>query len=73
VTGWESFEPLLIRIEEIEYTDLWRCAAQIPYEWYEHDGVVEMLYRRRSSVRNLVTEFRNSMGDRFHTGKAFSA
>jgi hypothetical protein len=66
VTGWESFEPILTRIEEIEYADLWRCAAQIPYEWYEHDGeslfqLVEMLYRRRSSVRDLITAFRNSM------------
>ncbi|HEV3037461.1 MAG TPA: hypothetical protein VHA33_06715 [Candidatus Angelobacter sp.] len=43
-----------------------RCAAQIPYDWYEHDGeglfqLVEMLYRRRSCVRDLITEFRNSM------------
>ena len=38
VTSWESFEPILSRIEEIEYADLWRCAAKIPYEWYEHDG-----------------------------------
>ena len=66
VTGWESFEPVLTRIEEMEYADLWRCAAQVPYEWYEHDGVglfqlVEMLYRRRSRVRDLITEFRNSV------------
>ena len=36
------------------------------YDWYEYDGeglfqLVEMLYRRRSRVRNLITEFRNSM------------
>jgi hypothetical protein len=66
VKGWESFEPILTRIEEIEYADLWRCAAQIPYAWYEHDGeglfqLVEMLYQRRSWVRDLITEFRNSM------------
>jgi hypothetical protein len=66
VTGWESFEPILTRIEEIEYADLWRCAAQIPYDWYEHDGeglfqLIEVLHRRRSRVRNLITEFRHSM------------
>jgi hypothetical protein len=66
VTGWESFEPILTRIEEIGYDDLWRAAAQIPYDWYEYDGeglfqLVEMLYRRRSWVRDLITEFRNSV------------
>ena len=70
VTGWESFEPTLTRIEEIEYADLWHCAAQIPDEWYEHDGeglfrLVEMLYQRRSLVRDLITAFRESMRNPF--------
>jgi hypothetical protein len=70
VTGWESFEPILTKIEEIEYADLWRCAAQIPYDWYEHDSdglfeLVETLYRRRSSVRDLVTAFRDFMSRPF--------
>lgn len=69
-TGWESFEAVLTRIEEIEYTDLWDCADQIPYEWYEHDGegllrLVEMLYQRRSLVRDLITAFRESMRNPF--------
>lgn len=38
VIGWESFEPILSRIEQIDYAELWRCAGQVPYEWYEHDG-----------------------------------
>jgi hypothetical protein len=66
VTGWESFEPVLTQIEEIEYDNLWRCAAPVPYDWYEYDGeglfqLVEMLYRRRLLVRDLITAFRNSM------------
>lgn len=38
VTGWNDFEPLLSRIENIPYSDLWRCAAEIPQEWYQYDG-----------------------------------
>lgn len=68
--GWKSFEPTLARIEKIEYADLWRCAAQIPYEWYGHDEeglfqLVEMLYQRRSLVRDLITAFRESMRNPF--------
>lgn len=65
VTGWESFEPVLSRIEQIDYAELWRCAAEIPHEWLEYDGqglfdLVEALHRRRSLVRELITQFRNS-------------
>lgn len=65
VTGWESFEPTLSRIEAIDYSNLWQCAAKIPQEWIEHDGaglfyLVEALYRRRSVVRELISELRNS-------------
>jgi hypothetical protein len=65
VTGWEYFEPTLSRIETIDYADLWRCAAQVPYAWYEHDGeglfqLVETLHERRSLVRYLITQFRES-------------
>ncbi len=70
VTGWDAFEPTLTRIEAMEYADLWRCAAQIPYEWYEHDGeglfqLVETLHRRRTVVRDLITEFRESCRNPF--------
>jgi hypothetical protein len=65
VSGWRSFEPLLSRIEAIDYADLWRCAAQIPLEWFEHDGeglfqLIETLYKRRSVVRDLITRFQES-------------
>jgi len=65
VTGWDSFEPTLSRIEAIDYANLWRCAAQIPHEWIEYDGqglfdLVEALYGRRSTVRELITQSRTS-------------
>jgi hypothetical protein len=70
VTGWESFEPILSMIEGMEYADLWRYAGQVPYEWYEYDGeglfdLVETLYRRRSLVRELITQFRDSSHNPF--------
>jgi hypothetical protein len=65
VMGWDSFEPTLTQIEEMEYANLRRCAAQVPYEWYEHDGeglfqLVETLHQRRTLVRHLITQFRES-------------
>jgi hypothetical protein len=70
VTGWDSFEPTLTRIEAMEYADLWRCAAPVPYEWYEHDGeglfqLVETLHQRRTFVRHLITQFRESCRNPF--------
>jgi hypothetical protein len=34
-TGWESFEPALTRAEEMDSDTIWRCAADLPEEWYE--------------------------------------
>lgn len=70
VTRWDSFEPVLSRIEAMDYADLWRCAAQIPLEWFEHDGeglyvLIEELHRRRSFVRNLITAFHHSSRNPF--------
>lgn len=58
------------RIEAMDYADLWRCAAQIPLEWFEHDGeglyvLIEELHRRRSFVRNLITAFHHSSRNPF--------
>jgi hypothetical protein len=63
VTGWESFEPALTSAEEIESETIWRCAAEIPEEWYEGDRdglhrLVEALHHRRWAIRKLITEFR---------------
>jgi hypothetical protein len=70
VTGWESFEPALTKAEEADVVDLWRCAEQIPPEWYEYDHealkrVVESLDQRRSIIRDLIRAFRESTRDPF--------
>jgi hypothetical protein len=70
VIGWESFEPVLSRIEQIDLADLRDIAREIPKEWYQNDTegmsrLVEALYRRRSSVRDLITSFRTSTRNPF--------
>ena len=65
VTGCQWFEPTLSRIEKISRFDLWKFATEIPPEWYQHDTaalsrLIERLYRRRSSVRDLIGKFRVS-------------
>jgi hypothetical protein len=37
VTGWDAFEPALTRAEEVDADAIWRCAVDIPEEWYEGD------------------------------------
>ena len=70
VTGWQSFEPALTRAEQMEYGDLWRCASQMPKDWYQHDRnrlsrLIDTLYKRRSSIRDLITKFRESTRNPF--------
>ena len=70
VTGWEAFEPALTRAEEMDLDTIWRCAADIPEEWYEGDRdglnrLVEALQHRRGAIRNLITEFRRSSRNPF--------
>jgi hypothetical protein len=65
VTGWESFEPWLNRIETLEAGTIWEIAESIPPEWYGGDAaaieaLVEQLLKRRSRVRELVTGFREA-------------
>ncbi|HTD55708.1 MAG TPA: HipA family kinase [Silvibacterium sp.] len=65
VTGWESFEPWLTRIEEIDPQAIWSVAETIPPEWYDGDlagleALVEELVKRRQRVRELITSFRES-------------
>ena len=60
VTGWKCFQPILSRIEAIEYAELWRFAAEVPQEWYQYDAqalcqLIETLYQRRLIVRNLIS------------------
>jgi hypothetical protein len=65
VTGWESFEPWLSSVERLEAQRIWGIAETLPPEWYENnaaalEGLVEKLIERRSRVRDLITEFRES-------------
>jgi hypothetical protein len=65
VSGWESFEPALSRAESMDEETIWRCAADIPAEWYEdnRDGLeclVQQLVRRRRHIRKLINDFRTS-------------
>jgi hypothetical protein len=70
VMGWEAFEPALSRAEEMDAHTIWRCASEIPEEWYEGDRdglnrLVEALHHRRGAIRNLITEFRRSSRNPF--------
>jgi hypothetical protein len=70
VTGWEAFEPALSLAEEIDLETIWRCAADIPEEWYEGDtaslhGLIDALYNRRAAIRKLINTFRRSTRNPF--------
>jgi hypothetical protein len=70
VSGWESFEPALSRLEQIDVSELWRLAKGMPEDWYQCDSegltrLIDKLYRRRSFIRDLLTAFRNSSRNPF--------
>ncbi len=70
VNGWQSFEPVLSLVEQIDFAALSTIASEIPKEWYEHDSeaiirLMETLYARRSQVRELITGFRQSSRNPF--------
>jgi hypothetical protein len=65
VTGWESFEPWLGRIESLAAETVWSIAETVPPEWYGGDAatleeLVEHLLKRRTRVRELIEAFRES-------------
>jgi HipA-like protein len=65
VQGWESFEPWLSRVENMNESVIWAAAGEIPPEWYGSDwGALEdlarLLLERRSMVRGLISAFRES-------------
>ena len=65
VTGWESFEPWLSRIESMEAEKVWAIAETVPPEWYGGDltvmeRLVEQLLGRCTRVRELIDQFRVS-------------
>jgi len=65
VTGWESFDPWLARLETMPAETVWAAASEIPPEWYggdlgEMEALVEKLLARRSRIRELVEMFGKS-------------
>ena len=65
VSGWESFEPWLNRVESMDAQTLWSIAEAVPPEWYDGDmgqleGLMETMLKRRSEVRRLIESFRDS-------------
>lgn len=65
VEGWESFEPWLTRIEEIDSGHLECLARLVPEEWTGGnqdvlEALLEKLAKRRSRVRELIHSFRVS-------------
>lgn len=70
VMGWHAFEPALSRAEEMDAHTIWRCAADIPEEWYEGDRdgldrLVQALHHRRTAIRRLISTFRESARNPF--------
>ena len=65
ITGWESFEPWLSRIETMAAATVWAAANEVPPEWYggnlsEMESLVERLMARRSRIRELIEGFGKS-------------
>jgi len=70
ITGWESFEPWLSRIESYPESSLWPIVDRIPPEWYESavdelERLLTLLLERRSRVRDLILSFKNSSRNPF--------
>jgi hypothetical protein len=64
VTGWESFEPWLTRIETMPEDTVWAAANEVPPQWYgdqaEMETLMEKLLARRSRIRELIEMFGKS-------------
>jgi hypothetical protein len=70
ITGWESLEPWLSRIESFPESSLWPLFDQIPPEWYDPSAdelkqLLSRLLERRSRVRDLIQSFKNSSRNPF--------
>jgi hypothetical protein len=65
VSGWDSFEPWLTRVENFDPATVLEIAGDIPPAWTGPDWdalgkLVETIIARRAKVRELITAFRNS-------------
>jgi hypothetical protein len=69
VTGWQSFEPWLTRIEQMDELTVRLCADGIPLEWYGDidalETLIDSLCRRRAKVRQLIAAYRDSSRNPF--------
>jgi len=70
VRGWDAFEPWLERIENFPAEKLGEIAESIPPAWYggdprEIERLMETLLERRSRVRELIGQFRDSNREPF--------
>ena len=70
VTSWDSFEPWLSRIENFPESSLRSLAEEVPPEWYssesnELERLLFLLLKRRSRVRDLIQDFKNSSRNPF--------
>jgi len=68
--GWESFEPWLTRIEEMQEGPVFGCGEGVPPEWYggdpdELERLLAELLTRRSKLRELIWAFKNSSREPF--------
>ena len=78
ITGWESFEPWLSRIESFPENSLWPLVDQIPSEWYdpaadELGQLLSRLLERRTRVRDLILSFKNSSRNPFSNWSRLAA
>ena len=65
VTGWESFDPWLGRVENFDPEVIHEIAGEVPPEWLGNDWqelnqLVEAILERRTKVRDLIRSFRDS-------------
>jgi hypothetical protein len=65
VTGWESFEPWLERVEKMKPEVVWQLAEGVPPIWYGGDlrdmeRLATTLLARRGQVREWIVQFRES-------------
>ncbi len=65
VTGWESFEPWLSRVEAFRAETMGAILEEVPPEWYGGDlfaleRLLDTMLKRRAGVRDLIASFRDS-------------
>lgn len=64
VSGWNSFEPWLTRLQELDEQRAWQIAETVPPTWYgetcDMERLIEQLIKRRNRVPELIMDFKNS-------------